>query len=85
MERTLLMVAGVACSMLYLSGVFVAGIVTKSPYAWQCALASMGFCYMSYLGQYHMPPSGKMPMVVLVITILSIGLGVAGGVLLLKR
>lgn len=39
-------------SALYLIMCFVAGILTGNPMAWKLAVASVGLCYVSYMGQY---------------------------------
>lgn len=38
-------------SALYVSGVFIAGLVTHSPMAWKLALIAFGLSYISYFLQ----------------------------------
>lgn len=64
-------------SALYLSGCFIAGLVTGNPVAWRLALAAMGIVYICYClqGIGHRL-SGA-------VTWLSVALGAAAGLSLL--
>lgn len=50
-----LLVAVIITSALYLSGVFIAGLVTDHRLAWLLALATMGICYLSAMVQLAAP------------------------------
>jgi hypothetical protein len=50
--QKLLVVAALFNSALYLTGVFVAGLLMHSPVAWKLALASSGLCFLCYALQY---------------------------------
>lgn len=82
-ERLILMCAGILCSALYLSGAFFAGLVSGNIVAWQCALAAMGICYISYMAQCGFPATYRWQVASGAIAAASIVLGVASGVALL--
>lgn len=54
-DRSLILIAGIINSALYLIGVFVAGLLTNHPRAWALALITAGLCYLSALVQITFP------------------------------
>lgn len=51
--QKLLVVACLLNAAMYLTAVFVAGLVTNNPLAWKLAIISMGLASLSYIAQYH--------------------------------
>lgn len=51
----MLMVSLILTSALYLSGVFIAGLITDHRDAWLLALACMGICYFTAFVQLVLP------------------------------
>lgn len=66
-------------SALYLTGCFVAGLVTANAMAWRLALASAGVTYVCYLIQ----PLGLPRPAVICVVAISIVLGLGAGLSLL--
>lgn len=80
----LLFIALILNSALYITGVFVAGLVTGHPFAWQLAIVTAALCYFSPFVQLLLvgkPKSQHWPGLVLVIV--SILVGAAAGFSLL--
>lgn len=50
-ERPYLYIAILINSALYLTGVFVAGLMLGNGWAWKLALLTAGLCYLSYMAQ----------------------------------
>lgn len=66
-------------SALYLTGVFVAGLVTNNPSAWKSALFSAGIAYLAYYAQV-----AKLPIFINgILTGITLGSGSIAGVFLL--
>lgn len=69
-------------SALYLSGVFIAGLVTGNPWAWKMSLAAMGVTYLCY---WFQADTQLPPMAIRITVILSIVMGAAAGIGLLVK
>jgi len=69
-------------SALYLSGCFIAGLVTGNPWAWKMSLATMGVTYLCY---WFQADTALPPLVVKFTVILSICMGAAAGIGLLVK
>lgn len=76
----LVLIAGIINSALYLTSVFIAGIVTNNPTAWRLAIATYGICYLAALVQVTVPTYRT---TAIILVILSIAFGAAAGVSLL--
>jgi hypothetical protein len=50
-QKALAILAGLN-SALFLTGAYVAGMVTGNPLAWKMALASCGLAFIGYVAQY---------------------------------
>ncbi len=72
-------------SGLYLTGVFVAGMVTNNPFAWKLALVGAGLSFISYTCQYLGGLSPIYMTVAKTAVACSIVAGIAAGVGLLVR
>jgi hypothetical protein len=71
-------------SALYLSAVFIAGIVENNSTVMHCAIAAIGFTYLSYLVQTRITSKYDAAWIGgNVLTGISIALGVAAGIVLL--
>lgn len=51
--QKLLIVAALVNGAMYLTAVFVAGLVTQNSLAWKLAIVAMGFAFLGYVAQYH--------------------------------
>ena len=79
----LILISGMINSALYLTGVFVVGIVTRNPGAWKLALATAALCYLTALVQVAWPNDRSASVIGLVL--LTIIFGAAAGIALLIR
>lgn len=79
-RQTIVAVAMILASALYLSGVFTAGLMLGNRTAWLLALATMGICYLTALVQLAAPNART---VALALTAWSILLGFIAGLVLL--
>lgn len=71
-------------SALYLSAVFIAGMLTANGLAWKLAVAAMGVTYLSFLLQMSSDAvAGQAGKLEAGVTLFSILLGIAAGVALL--
>ena len=68
-------------SALYLAAVFYAGMWMQNPWAWKGAIATLGVTYLSYFVQGAWPQRRS---IAVVLVGLSIVLGAASGLALLK-
>ena len=79
----LILISGMINSALYLTGVFVAGIVTNNPGAWKMALLAAALCYLSALVQVTMPQDEGWRIVAMSNVVTTIIVGAAAGIALL--
>lgn len=78
--QSMLMAGVLLNSALYLTGVYVAGLLTGNAVAWKCALIGAGLCYICYVLQL----SGNMHRLPIVVaTVASIAFGIIAGLALL--
>lgn len=70
-------------SALYLTCVFVAGVVTGHRLAWQCAVAAMGVTYLSHVAQFTVAQLGLVTPLGTWLVFVSMGLGLIAGLALL--
>lgn len=83
--QKLLIVAALLNGALFLSAVFVAGLVTQNPLAWKLAIVAMGFAFLGYVAQYHQFSAWYFKSAMGTLTAGSVVVAVlAGGALLLK-
>lgn len=82
-DQRLLVIGLYINSALYLTGTFVAGIVTQHPWAWRASLASAGVSYIAYALQLPSPGKPETPGLNLLAVLLSVALGLAAGLILL--
>lgn len=83
-ERPYLYIAILINSALYLTGVFVAGLMLGNGWAWKLALLTAGLCYLSYMVQLialHADGKAMVPLSLMLI-IATIVVGAAGGIML---
>ncbi len=78
-DQRLLVIGLYINSALYLSGCFVAGLVTHSKPAWCCALAAAGLSYLGYYAQLMRLSSVSSGAIV----VFSVAFGLAAGLALL--
>lgn len=57
-QQRLVLISGILNSALYLTAVFVAGLVTGNKLAWLLAIATMGVIYLAVLWQMVRPNDG---------------------------
>lgn len=68
---------------LYLTGVFVAGIVTVDPWAWKLALVSAGLAYLTQLADGAAQMAHMWTGIITTLLIVTVAASIAAGVMLL--
>lgn len=83
--QKLLVVAILLNAALYLTGVFVAGLVTNNALAWKLAIVSAGFATLCYVAQYHQFSASYYQKAMGTLTAGSIVVAVIAGIALLVK